>query len=114
MARWIRLGGRLQGEGILNPFFNFYKMEVYNFKSNLYNISEEVGNMIERQYVLKIQYAPKTTYDNIKLGDKALARHIQKILEENGVHIDFVQAVEFVDANDLTDLDELFNPTEEE
>ena len=29
--------------------------------------------MIERQYVLKIQYAPKTTYDNIKLGDKALA-----------------------------------------
>ena len=70
--------------------------------------------MIERQYVLKIQYSPKTTYDNIKLGDKALARHIQKILEENGVYIDFVQAVEFVDANDLTDLDELFNPTEEE
>ena len=70
--------------------------------------------MIERQYVLKIQYAPKTTYDNIKLGDKSLARHIQKILEENGVHIDLVQAVEFVDANDLTDLDELFNPTEEE
>ena len=26
--------------------------------------------MIERQYVLKVQYAPKTTYDNIKLGDK--------------------------------------------
>lgn len=40
MARWIRLGGRLQGEGILNPFFNFYKMEVYNFKSNLYNNNE--------------------------------------------------------------------------
>lgn len=70
--------------------------------------------MIERQYVLKIQYAPKTTYDNIKLGDKSLARHIQKILEENGVHIDLVQAVEFVDVNDLMDLDELFNPTEEE
>ena len=69
--------------------------------------------MIERQYVLKIQYTPKTTYDNIKLGDKALARHIQKILEENGVHIDLVQAVEFVDVNDLTDLDELFNPTTE-
>ena len=69
--------------------------------------------MIERQYVLKIQYTPKTTYDNIKLGDKALARHIQKFLEENGVHIDFVQAVEFVDANDLMDLDELFNPTTE-
>ena len=70
--------------------------------------------MIERQYVLKIQYAPKTTYDNIKLGDKALARHIQKVLEENGVHIDFVQAVEFVDSNDLVDLDELFNPAIEE
>ena len=69
--------------------------------------------MIERQYVLKIQYTPKTTYDNIKLGDKALARLIQKILEENGVHIDLVQAVEFVDVNDLTDLDELFNPTTE-
>ena len=69
--------------------------------------------MIERQYVLKIQYTPKTTYDNIKQGDKALARHIQKILEENGVHIDLVQAVEFVDVNDLTDLDELFNPTTE-
>ena len=39
--------------------------------------------MVERQYVLKVQYAPKTTYDNIKLGDKALARYIQKILEEN-------------------------------
>ena len=88
-------------------------MEVYNFKSNLYNINEEADNMIERQYVLKIQYTPKTTYDNIKLGDKALARHIQKFLEENGVHIDFVQAVEFVDANDLMDLDELFNPTTE-
>ena len=67
--------------------------------------------MVERQYVLKVQYAPKTTYDNIKLGDKALARYIQKVLEENGVHIDFVQAVEFVDSNDLVDLDELFNPT---
>ena len=75
--------------------------------------TEEIDNMIERQYVLKIQYAPKTTYDNIKLGDKALARHIQKVLEENGVHIDFVQAVEFVDSNDLADLDELFNPTTE-
>lgn len=70
--------------------------------------------MVERQYVLKIKYTPKTTYDNIKLGDKALARHIQKILEENGVHIDLLQAVEFVDSNDLVDLDELFNPTEEE
>ena len=77
-------------------------------------VTEEIDNMIERQYVLKIQYAPKTTYDNIKLGDKALARHIQKVLEENGVHIDFVQAVEFVDKNDLVDLDELFNPTVEE
>lgn len=70
--------------------------------------------MVERQYVLKIKYTPKTTYDNIKLGDKALARHVQKVLEENGVHIDLLQAVEFVDANDLVDLDELFNPTIEE
>ena len=76
-------------------------------------VTEEIDNMIERQYVLKIQYAPKTTYDNIKLGDKALARRIQKVLEENGVHVDFVQAVEFVDSNDLADLDELFNPTTE-
>ena len=67
--------------------------------------------MIERPHALKVQYAPKTTYDNIKLGEKALARYIQKVLEENGVHIDFVQAVEFVESNDLVDLDELFNPT---
>ena len=69
--------------------------------------------MVERQYVLKVQYAPKTTHDNIKLGEKALARYIQKVLEENGVHVDLVQAVEFVDSNDLVDLDELFNPTTE-
>ena len=70
--------------------------------------------MVERQYVLKIKYTPKTTYDNIKLGDKALARHIQKILEEQGIRIDIVQAVEFVDSTDLVDLDEVFNPTVEE
>lgn len=70
--------------------------------------------MIDRQYVLRIKYSPKTTYDNITLGDKSLARIIQKALEEQGVRIDIVQAVEFVDSTDLIDLDEVFNPTVEE
>ena len=70
--------------------------------------------MINRQYVLRIQYAPKTTYDNITMGDKSLARIIQKALEEQGIHISIVQAVEFVDSTDLIDLEEVFNPTVEE
>ena len=77
-------------------------------------VTEEIDNMIERQYVLRIKYSPKTTYDNITLGDKSLARIIQKALEEQGIRIDIVQAVEFVDSTDLIDLDEVFNPTVEE
>lgn len=70
--------------------------------------------MINREYVLRIQYTPKTTYDNITLGDKSLARIIQKALEEQGIHISVVQAVEFVDSTDLIDLEEIFNPTVDE
>ena len=70
--------------------------------------------MINREYVLRIQYTPKTTYDNITMGDKSLARIIQKALEEQGIRISAVQAVEFVDSTDLIDLEEVFNPTVEE
>lgn len=70
--------------------------------------------MINREYVLRIQYSPKTTYDNITMGDKSLARIIQKALEEQGIRISTVQAVEFVDSTDLIDLEEVFNPTVEE
>lgn len=70
--------------------------------------------MIKRRFVIEIEYSPKTTFHNVALGDKVIARNLINFYDENYKMDIEVSAAEFVTEEDLSDVNELLHPTKED
>ena len=65
---------------------------------------------VTRKFVVEITYSPKTTFHNAAIGAKTLARQIEN-LYDYGYKMDVqCNAVEFVNNDDLSNIDELLHP----
>lgn len=67
--------------------------------------------MVKRRFIVEVEYSPKTTFHNVALGEKVIARNLVKFYSEEYKMDIMVTAVQFVTEEDLGDIEELLHPT---